>query len=164
MEGQGKLKGRMIFIIAIIITNANLSYQYFSYENCGQTCREQGLPCNIIMEKKAFEIQCVEMSDCVDQSSDDVPCISNDRPTLGGFDTWPLFKRQIKPKPKESQSCLGWKVWVTVQSGIELIIVMFWVIRKYRRYRARMEYESITEPSEDAPYRPTVEPIPPTEE
>ena len=154
----------MIFIVAMIITNARQSHQYFSYENCGETCKIQGLPCNIIRVRNTFEVQCVGTPDCEDQSNDDIPCIADDRPTLGGIELWPIFKEKIKPKPKETQSCLGWKIWVSIQSGIETIIMVIFITMKYKRYRARIEYEEIPEPAADSPYRPTVEAIPPTED
>ena len=40
--------------------------------------------------------------------------------------------------------------------------MVIFITMKYKRYRARIEYEAIPKPAADSPYRPTVEAIPQT--
>lgn len=152
-----------MFIMTILVLNAKVTNQYFSYDDCNKECKRQGLPCNMVRRINTFTTPCVDFDDCTDNSNDEVPCISDNRPTVGGSALWPIFKQRIKPTPVKTDECLVWKISALAQTMTEMIIGAVIIIRKYRKYRTRQAYESIPEVAADNPYQPTIESIPPTE-
>lgn len=162
MEGSGSLAGRMS--ILILLTYAVPTHQYFSYQDCGKSCMNRGLPCNIMESINTFIIQCRDGNECEDRANDDVPCISEDRATSGGSSLWPIFREHKKPDPPptENNTCFAWKIGVVAKTVVELIIGIVVGIQRFRKRRARIEYERLlAAATADGPYQSTTLPIPP---
>lgn len=153
----------MIIVFVILVLKAELTNQYFSYDDCSRDCKIRGLSCNMIRRINVFTTSCVDFDECTEQANDEVPCISENRPTIGGSALWPIFKQRIKPNPVKTETCLAWKISALIQTATEILFGAVFIIRKYRKYRARREYKSIPEVAADNPYQPTTEPIPPTD-
>ena len=167
--------GQLPLFIILICTIIIPSIQYFSYSDCNRQCREEGLPCIMIKTIGGiFSTMCVdEEGACEMQSSSECPCISDDKPTIGGEKLWMSYKNKPtppittprplttpKPNPKKDM-CRGWKITSAMQGLMSLTLIGSMLSRRvlkwYRDHRAYQRLQTLL--SDDGPYRSTVEDI-----
>lgn len=154
----------------LLLAFSPLSLTYFTYDDCGLKCARLNISCTISkITESSFSILCAEKGYCHENANENVPCISEDSPTVGGEALWPLFKahriRPQPPTPQEKANCKTWFVVSTIQACISLIFMIWFVVIQIRKYRARLEFDRLSIINHpDNPYMPCAEPIPPEEQ
>ena len=158
-----------VLAVLILLMHVNNSLQYFCYDDCGSVCTAANKPC-IITEanETSFNIECVNIESCLIRANEAVPCISENAPTKGGQALWPIYKDghvDPQPSPQPSpQGKTGRSAWFTVsmiQTVILLNIMITLSVKKFRKYRARLEFDRLPIFNPENPYEPCVENIPP---
>ena len=173
---MASINGQLPIILLLICTIIISSTSYFTYSDCKRQCRDKKLPC--IMLKTIggyFTTMCMEEHACEEQADEDCPCISGDKPTLGGFDLWRLYKQTnpttTTPKPITTprptsgptirDNCRRWKITSAVQGLVSTLLISGMMFRRIAKwYRDRRLYQRLQAPmTDDNPYRSTVENI-----
>jgi hypothetical protein len=149
-------------MIILLFTLYITAQTYYSYSDCGTTCRIQGLACVIRQGLPAsFVVDCIESSSCVNEADAYTPCISEDAPTIGGGQVWEQYKNRPRPPiPIPLERCYTWKIVTAGHTAMSVILIAFLIKRLILRIRARREYERLPEVNVDSPYQPTTEDIP----
>ena len=176
---MASVNGQLSLVLMITCTFIIPSTQYFSYSDCNWQCRDKGLPCIMIKTIGGhFSTMCIEQDACAMQADEDCPCISDDRPTMGGLKLWmsykmrpvptpkPITTPKPQPKPIKQNDCVRWKITSAIQGLISTVLMVSVLFKRLSKwYRSRRDYEILRALiNEESPYRSTVENISSNEE
>lgn len=162
-----------VCLFMILTLHSITSEAYFSYSDCSNDCQRRHLPCIMIKSIGGmFTTMCVERIVCENQADSETPCISEDRPTIGGVRLWVLYKNRVipprpttprptaKPTPRPVvENCNRWKILSAIQSSLSFSMIVFFGLKKFMRYRFRRGYEPINDQQEANEQVDSPEPI-----
>lgn len=153
---------KTLTIILTLMMLTKSSRQYFSYSDCAKQCHAEKQSCIILqITEKSFSADCMESREiCEQQSSNSIPCISEDEPTLGGNSIWTAYKKNKvppEPKPSKDSNCILWKTSSSVLTATLVSIIIVAMYRKICEYQKERTHEPLIEENNDNPYQPTTE-------